>query len=60
MSFLTPKQRLYLALPVITLIVLLLTYFRLFSSPLVIAILVVLYFAVSLSNRKKFRERDGK
>ncbi len=49
----------YLALPLITLIVLLLTYFGLFSSPLVIAILLVLYVVVSLSNRRKFRGRDG-
>ena len=55
----TPKQTLYLALPLVALVVLLLTYFRLFSSPLVIAILVVLYVAVSLRNRRKFA-RQGK
>ena len=56
---LTPKQTLYLALPLVALVVLLLTYFRLFSSPVVIAILVVFYVAVSLRNRRKFA-RQGK
>jgi len=56
---LTPKQTLYLALPLVALVVLVLTYFRLFSSPVVIAILVVLYVAVSLRNRRK-SARQGK
>jgi positive regulator of sigma E activity len=56
---LTPKQTLYLALPLVVFVVLLLTYLRLFSSPVVIAILVVLYAAVSLRNRRKFA-RQGK
>ncbi len=55
---LTPKQTLYLALPLVALIVLVLAYFRLFSSPVVIAILVVLYVAVSLRNRRKFAKRE--
>ena len=58
-TLMTPKQTLYLALPLVALVVLLLAYFRLFSSPLVIAILVVLYVAVSLRNRRKFA-RQGK
>ncbi len=49
---------LYLALPLVALIVLVLAYFRLFSSPVVIAILVVLYVAVSLRNRRKFAKRE--
>ncbi len=55
----TPKQTLYLAVPLVAFVVLLLAYFRLFSSPVVIAILVVLYVAVSLRNRRKFA-RQGK
>ena len=53
----TPKQTLYLALPLVVFVVLVLTYLRLFSSPVVIAILVVLYAAVSLRNRRKFGKR---
>lgn len=59
MLILTPRQTLYLVLPLVAFVVLLLTYLRLFSSPVVIAILVVLYVAVSLRNRRKFA-RQGK
>ena len=53
----TPKRTLYLALPLVALVVLVLTYFRLFSSPIVIAILMVLYVAVSLRNRRRFAKQ---
>jgi len=51
---LTPRQKLYIALPLIAVAVIVLVYFQLFSSPIVIAILFVAYVAVSLWNRRKF------
>lgn len=48
----------YLALPLITVAILLMTYFRLFSSTVVIAVLVVLYAAINVRNRGKFSKRN--
>jgi Flp pilus assembly protein TadB len=59
----TPRQKLYLALPLIAVAVIVLVYFQLFSSPIVIAILFVAYVTVSLLNRRKFarqRAESGK
>ncbi len=53
----TSKRTVYLVLPVVAIVVLFLTYLRTFSSTLVIAVLVVLYFAVSLRNRRKFSKK---
>lgn len=58
MSMLSRRLTAYLALPVIAVAVLLMTYFRLFSSTVVIAVLVVLYVIISVRNRKKFSKRD--
>lgn len=54
----TSKRTVYLVLPVVAIVVLFLTYLRTFSSTLVIAVLVVLYFAVSLLNRRKFSKKE--
>jgi DMSO/TMAO reductase YedYZ heme-binding membrane subunit len=42
---------------VIAAIVILLVYFQLFSSPVVIAVIFVAYVAVSLRNRRKFNKQ---
>ena len=53
------RTKLLLALPVIAAFVLVLIYFRLFTSPVVIVIIFVLYVAVSIWNRRKFsRQKD--
>ncbi len=55
----TPRTKLLLALPIIAAFVIVLVYFQLFSSPVVIAIIFVAYVAVSLMNRRKFeRQRN--
>lgn len=54
----SPRLTVYLALPVIVAAVLLLTYFRLFSSTATIAVLVVLYVIVSFRNRRKFSKKN--
>jgi ABC-type nitrate/sulfonate/bicarbonate transport system permease component len=56
---LTPRQKLMAALPLIAAAVLVLVYFQLFSSPIVIAIIFVAYVAVSLRNRKKFARQQA-
>jgi positive regulator of sigma E activity len=56
---LTPRARLLVVLPVIAVLVIALIYFRLFASPVIIVVIFVLYVAVSLWNRRKFR-RAGK
>jgi Flp pilus assembly protein TadB len=58
---LTPRSKLLLSLPIIAVFVILLVYFQLFSSPIVIAVIFVAYVAVSLRNRRKFnRQRAQK
>jgi ABC-type nitrate/sulfonate/bicarbonate transport system permease component len=58
---LKPRTKLLLSLPVIAAAVLVLLYFRLFASPLVIAIIFILYVVVSLRNKRKFnKEKDQK
>jgi ABC-type nitrate/sulfonate/bicarbonate transport system permease component len=57
----TPRSKLLLVLPVIAALVILLVYFGLFSSPVVIAIIFVAYVVVSLLNKRKFnRQRAQK
>ncbi|HUI22846.1 MAG TPA: hypothetical protein VLY82_00455 [Nitrososphaerales archaeon] len=59
----TPRTKLLLSLPVIAAFVIALVYFRLFSSPVIIAVIFVAWVVVSLMNRKKFadqRARKGK
>jgi ABC-type nitrate/sulfonate/bicarbonate transport system permease component len=57
---LTPRTKLVLALPVIAALVIVLVYFQLFSSPVVIAVIFVAYVVVSLRNRRKFRRQREK
>jgi ABC-type nitrate/sulfonate/bicarbonate transport system permease component len=56
----TPRTKLLLALPVIAAFVLVLVYFQLFSSPVIIAVIFVAYVAVSLLNRRKFNRQKEK
>ena len=57
---LTPREKLIVVLPFIAGVVIILVYFGLFANPLVIAVIFVLWVAVSLRNKRKFdRERDG-
>lgn len=53
------RTKLLLALPLIAVFVLALVYLQLFSSPVAIAIIFVLYVAVSLRNRRKFRSQQA-
>jgi len=57
---LTPRTKLILALPVIAAFVIVLVYFKLFSSPVIIAIIFVAWLAVSLFNRRKFAEQRAR
>ena len=50
----TPRTKLLVALPLVAVFVIVLAYFQLFFSPVVIAAIFVLYVAVSLRNRRKF------
>jgi ABC-type nitrate/sulfonate/bicarbonate transport system permease component len=59
-SRLSPRTKLIIALPLIAAAVLVLVYFQLFTSPVIIAIIFVLYVAVSLRNRKKFNKQKQK
>ncbi len=57
----TPRTKLLLALPVIAAFVIILVYFQLFSSPVIIAIIFVAYVLISIRNRRKFnKQRTGK
>jgi len=47
------------AIPSILAVVLLLTYLRVFSSFLLIAVIFALYIVVRLFNRRKFRKQQG-
>ena len=51
------RVALFVAVPVIVAVVLVLTFLRIFSSPALIALLVVLYAVVSLVNRRKFAKQ---
>ena len=50
----TPRTKLLLALPLVAALVIVLAYFQLFTSPVVIVLIFALYVAVSLRNRRKF------
>lgn len=55
------RRKLLLALPIVAAFVLVLVYFQLFTNPLVIVVIFVLYVAVSLRNKRKFnRQQEGK
>lgn len=57
----TPRTKLILILPVIAAFVMVLVYYQLFASPVVIAIIFVAYVVVSLRNRRKFgRQKEQK
>jgi Flp pilus assembly protein TadB len=55
---LNSRTKLLLALPVIAVFVLILVYFQLFASPVAIAVIFVLYVAVSIRNRRKFNRQE--
>jgi Flp pilus assembly protein TadB len=55
----TPRSKLLLVLPVIAVFVIILVYFGLFSSPVVIAIIFVAYVVVSLLNKRKFNKQKA-
>ena len=55
----TPRSKLILALPVIAAFVIILVYFQLFSSPVIIAVIFVAYVVVSLLNKRKFNRQEG-
>jgi len=57
---LTPRTKLLLALPIIAAFVIVLVYFQLFSSPVIIAIIFVAWLVVSLMNRRKFAEQRAR
>jgi maltodextrin utilization protein YvdJ len=57
---LSPRTKLAIALPIIAAAVIVLVYFRLFTSPVIIAVIFVLYVAVSLRNRRKFSKQQHK
>jgi len=44
-------------LPAIAALVIILVYFGLFTNPIVILVIFVLYVAVSIRNRRKFRRQ---
>ena len=48
---------LLVAIPAIVAVTLILTYLQVFSSTVVIVVLVILYAAVSLFNRRKFKKQ---
>ena len=54
----SPRAKLLFSLPVIAVAVIVLVYFRLFASPVVIAVIFILYVVVSLRNRRKFRKQE--
>lgn len=54
------RTKLLLALPIIAVFVLVLVYFQLFTSPVAIAIIFVLYIVVSLWNRRKFHKQEDR
>ena len=57
----SPRAKLILVLPIIAVLVIVLVYFGLFSSPVVIVAIFIAYVVVSLWNRKKFnRQRAEK
>ena len=56
----TPRTKLILILPVIAALVIVLAYFQLFASPVVIAIIFVAWVAVSLRNRRKFAGQQAR
>jgi len=53
------RTKLLLALPIIAAFVLVLVYFQLFASPVAIAVIFVLYVAVSIRNRRKFKKQEN-
>ena len=55
----TPRSKLILALPVIAAFVIILVYFQLFSSPVIIAVIFVAYVVVSLLNKRKFNRQKA-
>ena len=56
----TPRAKLILALPIIAAFVIVLVYYQLFSSPVIIAIIFVAWLGVSLFNRRKFAQQRAR
>jgi membrane protein implicated in regulation of membrane protease activity len=58
---LTPRNKLLLALPLVAVFVFLLAYFQLFTNPEVDVLILALFVAVSLWNRRKFsKQKEGR
>ncbi len=55
----TPRTKILLTLPLIAVLVIVLVYFQLFASPVVIAMIFVAYVLVSLRNRRKFERQKA-
>ncbi|MDE1857442.1 MAG: hypothetical protein KGI26_00030 [Thaumarchaeota archaeon] len=53
----TPRNKLLLAIVGVAALVVVLAYYRLFTNPAVIVLILVLYVAVSLRNRRKFSKQ---
>ncbi len=53
----TPKQKMMIVLPAVAVLVIALVYLGLFSNPLVIFAIFILYVVVSLWNRRKFSKQ---
>ena len=56
----TPRTKIIMILPVIAALVIVMVYFQLFSSPIVIAIIFIAYVAISIRNRRKFDRQKTK
>jgi len=56
----TPRTKIILILPVIAALVIVMVYFQLFSSPIVIAIIFIAYVVISIRNRRKFNRQKAK
>ena len=54
------RTKVLLALPVIAAFVLAQVYFQLFTSPVAIAVIFVLYVVVSVWNRRKFKGQESR
>jgi len=48
-----------IVIPIIAVLVLILVYFQLFSSPIIIAFIFAAYVIVSLMNRRKFNRQKA-
>ena len=54
----TPRNKLLVALPLIAVIVIVLAYFQLFASPVLIVVILAAYVVVSYRNKRKFAKQN--